>query len=240
MDAYLLLHSLHAQIGELDDALKHLKECLRSDPEHKECKKKHRELKDLLRRFKNADDSAKKGRWKDVKEILVDEKGLLQVATSTKSNQLRSRIYELACKAYHYTKDHPTAVKHCSSVLEIDNKNIEVLLMRADSHMASEDYDAALRDFSSAHELDPQNGRVHEGYQKAQRLKKMASRKDYYKILGIPRDADKRVIKRAYRALAHEWHPDKYRGDLPADKVAAKMSEINQAYEVLSNEGGLF
>jgi len=55
--------------------------------------------------------------------------------------------------------------------------------------------------------------------------------------LGVPRSASKKEIKRAFRKLAQQWHPDKYRGDFDKEKVIKKMSEINQAYEVLSNDG---
>jgi DnaJ family protein C protein 3 len=60
--------------------------------------------------------------------------------------------------------------------------------------------------------------------------------RDYYKILGVSRSASAREIKKAYRQQATMYHPDKYRGDLSPEKVQEKMSEINQAYEVLSNE----
>lgn len=53
--------------------------------------------------------------------------------------------------------------------------------------------------------------------------------------LDISRDADARTIKKAYRKKAHEWHPDKYSGELDKDQVASKMADINQAYEVLSD-----
>jgi molecular chaperone DnaJ len=53
--------------------------------------------------------------------------------------------------------------------------------------------------------------------------------KDYYQILGVSRDASKEEIKKAFRKLAHKYHPDKG-GD------EAKFKEINQAYQVLSNE----
>jgi len=53
---------------------------------------------------------------------------------------------------------------------------------------------------------------------------------DYYNILGIPRNASKEDIKKAYRKLAHQYHPDKTKGD---DK---KFKEINEAYQVLSDE----
>jgi len=59
----------------------------------------------------------------------------------------------------------------------------------------------------------------------------MAS-KDYYKILGIDKDASQQEIKRAYRDLAITYHPDRN----PSDPSAlAKIQEINEAYAVLSN-----
>lgn len=53
--------------------------------------------------------------------------------------------------------------------------------------------------------------------------------KDYYKILGVGRDATEEEIKKAYRRLAHQYHPDKKSGD------ETKFKEINEAYQVLSD-----
>lgn len=53
--------------------------------------------------------------------------------------------------------------------------------------------------------------------------------KDYYDILGVKRDASQEDIKKAFRKLAHEHHPDKHGG---SDE---KFKEINSAYQVLSN-----
>lgn len=54
--------------------------------------------------------------------------------------------------------------------------------------------------------------------------------KDYYKILGIGRDANNEDVKKAYRRLAHQFHPDKAGGD------EKKFKEINEAYQVLSDK----
>jgi len=56
--------------------------------------------------------------------------------------------------------------------------------------------------------------------------------KDYYKILGVERNADDKEIKRAYRKLAVQHHPDKNPGDARAEE---RFKEINEAYEVLGD-----
>jgi len=56
--------------------------------------------------------------------------------------------------------------------------------------------------------------------------------KDYYKILGISRNASEKEIKQAYRRLARKYHPDINPGDKSAE---AKFKEMNAAHEVLSN-----
>lgn len=56
---------------------------------------------------------------------------------------------------------------------------------------------------------------------------------DFYKMLGVSRDADAKQIKSAYRKLAMKYHPDQNQGDEEAEK---KFKEISQAYEVLKDE----
>src|SRR5919198_194457 len=56
--------------------------------------------------------------------------------------------------------------------------------------------------------------------------------KDYYKTLGVSKDADQKTIRQAYRKLARQYHPDVN----PNDKIAEeKFKEINEANEVLSD-----
>jgi molecular chaperone DnaJ len=56
--------------------------------------------------------------------------------------------------------------------------------------------------------------------------------KDYYAILGVPRNATQEEIKRAYRRLAMKYHPDRNPGNREAEE---KFKEISEAYEVLSD-----
>lgn len=52
---------------------------------------------------------------------------------------------------------------------------------------------------------------------------------NYYEVLGVPRESTPEDIKRAYRKLANQWHPDKPNGD------ANKFREVQEAYEILSD-----
>lgn len=54
--------------------------------------------------------------------------------------------------------------------------------------------------------------------------------KDYYNVLGVQKGASKDEIKKAFHKLAHKYHPDKKEGD------ANKFKEVNEAYQVLSND----
>lgn len=61
----------------------------------------------------------------------------------------------------------------------------------------------------------------------------MADR-DYYQILGIAKTASEADIKKAYRKLALQYHPDRNKGDKASE---AKFKEVTEAYEVLSDSG---
>ena len=56
------------------------------------------------------------------------------------------------------------------------------------------------------------------------------SRRDYYEVLGVPKSASEEEIKKAYRKLALQHHPDRNPGDKSAE---LKFKEATEAYEVL-------
>ena len=70
----------------------------------------------------------------------------------------------------------------------------------------------------------------------------MANKRDYYEVLGIGKEASDDEIKKAYRKLVKEYHPDKLAADsVPPDYIEfanQKIRDINEAYEYLEKVKG--
>jgi DnaJ family protein C protein 7 len=96
----------------------------------------------------------------------------------------------------------------------------------------SGDWEAAVRELKAIAESHPQEAGIAKEIRQAELELKKSKRKDFYKILGVERDATDNDIKKAYRKLAIVHHPDKNPDDADA---ADKFKEIGEAYETLSD-----
>src|SRR5690606_38204188 len=114
--------------------------------------------------------------------------------------------------------------------------SLAAALCKAKTLLADEKFEEAVRLLDPLRQQHSQSARLQKLLQEAHTRLKQSRSKDYYKILGVPRDASQKEIKKAYRALAKEWHPDKYRGDLPKDEVEKKYAGISEAFEVLGSD----
>lgn len=97
----------------------------------------------------------------------------------------------------------------------------------------SGDWDEAVREFKAIAESNPSEPGIAKDVRHAELELKKSKRKDYYKILGVEKDASEQEVKKAYRKLAIVWHPDKRaQGD---EEAAEKFKEIGEAYETLND-----
>src|SRR6478735_5342823 len=63
----------------------------------------------------------------------------------------------------------------------------------------------------------------------------MATKRDYYEVLGVPKNASEDEIKKAYRKLAMKYHPDRNQGEGSSKDAEARFKEAKEAYEMLSS-----
>jgi DnaJ family protein C protein 3 len=125
---------------------------------------------------------------------------------------------------------------YCEEALKYNPTSLYGLLSKAQGQIDAEDFEPAMHTLNEAKEHHGNNDKVLKLLQDAQVLLKRSKQKDYYKVLGVSRDAEEREIKKAFRRLTLKFHPDKAASQgIPKEEAQKKMAAINEAYEVLSD-----
>ena len=129
------------------------------------------------------------------------------------------------------------ATPFCDEALQNNPNSLPGLLNKAQAQVDAEDYEPAISTLNTAKEQHPQaSEKIQPLLQNAHTLLKRSKTKDYYKVLNVANDADDLAIKRAYRRMTKQHHPDKAVSQgIEREKAQKKMAEINEAYEVLSD-----
>ncbi|XP_050417587.1 dnaJ homolog subfamily C member 3 [Patella vulgata] len=226
---YYKLSKLHYEMGEADESLNQIRECLKLDPDHKQCFPHYKKVKKLVKLMTSA------------QELTNEEQYDECVKKAEQMEKIESEVFHYVlkaashrCKCYSRGGHFVQAIKQCTKILEMDPDNLEALVDRAEAHIINENYEEAINDYQTASNIDGENRRVKEGLNKANKLLKQSKKRDYYKILGVKRNASKKQILKAYRKLAVKWHPDKFTDE---EKAAAqkKFIDIAAAKEVLTD-----
>lgn len=229
IEAYLLRAQAYFRLGDHDISIQHLREGLKLDPEHAGSKKLHKLIKSIQKKEKKGDDAYKAGKLHEAIEnwwaaIKID---------STHRAFARPTLLKIS-KAHNEVGEHDLAIQIAKDHIE-ENETLEGLFALGDALLDGEKFQEAVNTYQRSFDFEP-NDRKQEAKQKLQKAQialKQSKEKNYYKILGIPRSANKKAIKSAYRKLALEWHPDKNEEKEKAEKM---FQDISEAYEVLSDD----
>ncbi|KRX95561.1 DnaJ -like protein subfamily C member 3 [Trichinella pseudospiralis] len=217
------------KLGDLSDSLNQIRECLKIDPEHQKCFKFYKNVKNIAKQLETVEKAVAEKQWQ---KCLDSSDAMLKLEKSEQNVVLLAKSSK--CKCFIKLEKSDDAVETCSEVLRANPDDLQALLNRAEAYMMNQAYDEAIVDYQRAVNIDDGNRVAKEGLKKAQRMQKQSNKKDYYKILGVKRNADKRTISKAYRKLAQKWHPDNFQGD--EKKIAeAKFIDIAAAKEVLTD-----
>ncbi|XP_059618754.1 dnaJ homolog subfamily C member 3 [Phlebotomus argentipes] len=225
---YFRLAELLYNLGHTADALKEIRECLKLDPEHKDCFPFYKKLKKVEKALSDA-------------QQFLDERQFVEcVESAEKALKFETEIpmvmfsaKQLLCSCHVKEEQFTQAVTRCREALEL-HKDPSVLCDRAEAFIGTEMFDDAIKDYQAAINIDEHLQRAKEGLERAKRLQKQSERRDYYKILNVKRTATKQEVIKAYRKAAQKWHPDNFQGD--EKKIAEKkFIDIAAAKEVLTD-----
>ncbi|KAL9114164.1 MAG: hypothetical protein Q9227_001936 [Pyrenula ochraceoflavens] len=241
---------LFYSLGDTDRGISQVTKCLHSDPDSKPCSRLRRREKQVAKSLKEIDKLMETRKFSNAGRVLTgtkDEPGLLQDIKDdveeqkaagnihpTAPNNLYAVLVEKACEVFRAMKRPQKAEPYCTEALTLFPTSLHGLLAKAQSQMKAEDFDAATSTLKTAQEHHGQSQEVREMLHDAQVRLKQSKSKDYYKILGVDREADERTIKRVYRNLIKQHHPDKaHAKGMTKEEAEKKMASINEAYEVL-------
>ncbi len=261
VQAYQLRGEAYIRLNEMEMAIKHFREGLKLDPDHKGCREGHKFVKLLRKKDQKANEAFEKGEYKQAIDLWWETMNIdLTLLAFVRPTLLK--VVKAHMELKEYDKAIEEALKHVNT-----EESVEGLHAMGEAQLASDKYDEAMRTFQRAMEIAVRSlpdflSGIHHAFaisishsmelecylfqpedkkrdckikmDEAQVALKQSKEKNYYKILGVPRNAKLQEIKKSYRELALRWHPDKNTDDTEA---AEKMfQDISEAYEILSDK----
>lgn len=128
------------------------------------------------------------------------------------------------------------AIEDCTNAVKLDDTYIKAYLRRAQCYMDTEQFEEAVRDYEKVYQTE--KTKEHKQLLKNAQLElKKSKRKDYYKILGVDKNASEDEIKKAYRKRALMHHPDRHSGASAEvqKEEEKKFKEVGEAFTILSD-----
>ncbi|KAG8529297.1 uncharacterized protein KY384_005933 [Bacidia gigantensis] len=240
-------------INDREKGIEQMKKCMRSDPDSRPCSKMLRREKQMHKALQQVEKLSEKKQYNSAVKLLVktgEEPGLIDEVKEevniakeagyihkNSPNELYNKLIETACEFYSEMSNKKKAAPYCEEALSQNEFSLHGLLHKGKTQLDSEEFESAIDTLNTANEHHPQASQeIQPLLQKAHTLLKRSKTKDYYKVLGVPTDADELAIKRAYRRMTKQHHPDKalIQG-VTREEAQKKMASINEAYEVLSD-----
>jgi len=232
LKAYALRGRALYSHGDYTTARAHFQECLALDPEHFECKSLYKFVKGVIKARDQGEAAAREGRWADA--VTAWSQGIAADATS--AVWLREAYPKLARAQFNAGPSmYDAAINSARTAIQHDDSNADPHAVLAEIFLKRDDFEEATREAKAANERDRGSNEIQHLLQRCEAALKQSKTKDYYKILGVSRSAEPGEIKKAYRRLALEWHPDKVEADKKEEAVR-RFQDIGEAYEVLSDE----
>ncbi|EMP29739.1 DnaJ like protein subfamily C member 3, partial [Chelonia mydas] len=229
-EAFYKISTIYYQLGDHELSLSEVRECLKLDQDHKLCFSHYKQVKKLNKQIESAEELIREGRYTD-----AINKYESVMKTEPKVPIYTPRAKERICHCFSKNEQAAEAIKVCTEVLLLEPANVNALKDRAEAYLLEDRYEEAIQDYETAQANSENDQQIREGLERAQRMLKQSQKRDYYKILGIKRNARKQEIIKAYRKLASQWHPDNFQNEEEKKKAEKKFIDIAAAKEVLTD-----
>uniref|UniRef100_A0A1A9W699 J domain-containing protein n=1 Tax=Glossina brevipalpis TaxID=37001 RepID=A0A1A9W699_9MUSC len=215
----------------LDKGNKYFAVALQLDPDHEKAKEMRNKCKTLKDMKERGNMLFKSGHYCDAHNIYTEA---LKIDTLNK--EINSKLLFNRALVNSKLDNTYEAIVDCTYALEINPQYLKALLLRARCYNIMEKYEECVNDYEAAFQIE-KTDEIKKLLLDAKSALKKSKRKDYYKILGVPKNANNDEIKKAYHKKALMHHPDRHNNS-SADKrkdEELKFKEIGEAYAILSD-----
>lgn len=212
--------------GDQETALTHFTTCLSYDAFDDDCKGAKEKLNIFTSNFEKANKALELTKYREASALYQ-----LCLEYDPNWDHMMPTLYEKLTRCFLGMNDGKRALEAVDKMISYNDKVQVAFILKGEAYILLEEWDNAIREMNNAIALG-QTNEAHQGLHKAERLKKMALRKDYYKILDLPKTASKREIAKSYRKLSMKYHPDK---NTEADS-GQMYRDVTEAYDVLGDD----
>ncbi|EFA85645.1 DNAJ heat shock N-terminal domain-containing protein [Heterostelium album PN500] len=218
--------------NSLPSAAQHFQNSLVYDPDYAPSRVALKRLRQIELKKKEGNDAFTSKNYTQAYQLFSDA-----LEIDPKFDLMNAQLYNNRAAAAVQLNKITDAIADCTKAIDLDPNYVKAISRRAQCYMKEEMYEDAVRDYEKAKSLDPENADIHNNLKQAKIDLKKSLKKDYYKILGVSKEANESEIKKAYRKLALQYHPDKNSTLPEEDKLKAErlFKDVGEAYSVLSD-----
>uniref|UniRef100_A0A8C4EMS0 DnaJ heat shock protein family (Hsp40) member C7 n=1 Tax=Dicentrarchus labrax TaxID=13489 RepID=A0A8C4EMS0_DICLA len=188
----------------IDKAVQFFVQALRMAPDHEKARLACRNAKALKAKKDEGNQAFKNNNYDAAYQLYTE--ALTIDPNNIKTN---AKLYCNRATAGAKLKKLNEAIDDCTNAIKLDDTYIKAYLRRAQCYMNTEQYEEAVRDYEKVYQTEKTSDHKHL-LKTAQLELKKSKRKDYYKVLGIGKNATEDEIKKAYRKRALMHHPGNY------------------------------
>lgn len=213
--------------GDNEKAISFFRMAVSCDPDFQDAIKWLKIVQKLDRMKGEGNTEFKAGRFEAAIQKYTDALGIDSTNKGVNAKLLQNRAQ---CRIK--LKQYDDAIADSERAVSLDPGYTKARKTKANALGQAGKWEASVKEWKAIQELEPEDRTIPKEIRKAELELKKSLRKDYYKIMGLEKDANPDEIKRAYRKMAVKLHPDKNPGDEHAE---AKFKDMQEAYETLSD-----
>eukprot|EP00878_Enallax_costatus_P025984 GHUV01027850.1.p1 GENE.GHUV01027850.1~~GHUV01027850.1.p1 ORF type:complete len:365 (+),score=138.23 GHUV01027850.1:272-1366(+) len=231
LEALTLRGLAYMYLADHDMAKRHFGEALKFDPDYKDSRKAFNKLKDLDRKRQRANRAFEAQDWSE-----AEQQCTAALAVDPQHTMVNKDLQLQLCRVQQMIGKPAEVVQACQAAIALDAGFYDAHKELVKALLANKQFDEAVNKARSLLQEHQNDGEMHQLYRDAERQLKLSKRKDYYKILGVNQHAGSSEIRKAYRNLAKQYHPDKVHSSKEKAESEERFKEVAEAYEVLNDE----